>query len=128
MSTNAQADTNVRAVWPRDDYTRVPYSLFLDRDVFEQEQVRVFRGPVWCYLALEAEIPRPGDFKTTVVGDTPVVVNRDATGAIHAFVNRCAHRGASAPLRSAGAAPRVRCRTPPRAAAAPAPRRSRRPA
>jgi anthranilate 1,2-dioxygenase large subunit len=28
------------------------------------------------------------------MGETPIVVNRDLNGAIYAFVNRCAHRGA----------------------------------
>ncbi|HEU0155813.1 MAG TPA: Rieske 2Fe-2S domain-containing protein, partial [Stellaceae bacterium] len=62
--------------------------------VYAREQERIFRGRVWNFLALEAEIPNPGDFRTGYVGDTPVVVNRDMTGKIHAFVNRCAHRGA----------------------------------
>ena len=100
---------NAEALWPCDDYTRVPYSLFLDQAVFDEEQARLFRGPVWCYLALEAEIPQPGDFKTTVVGDTPVIVNRDASGAIYAFVNRCAHRGAIVRREAFGNATDHRC-------------------
>ena len=43
---------------------------------------------------MEAEIPRPNDFKGTFVGDAPVVVTRDADGVLSAWVNRCAHRGA----------------------------------
>jgi len=80
--------------WPRNDYTRVPLWLYHDEKIYEAEQERVFRGPVWSYVALEAEIPNPGDFITTYVGDTPVIVNRGKTGEIHAMVNRCAHRGA----------------------------------
>jgi phenylpropionate dioxygenase-like ring-hydroxylating dioxygenase large terminal subunit len=49
---------------------------------------------VWNYVALEAEVPKPGDFKATFVGETPIVINRGKDGALHAFVNRCAHRGA----------------------------------
>jgi anthranilate 1,2-dioxygenase large subunit len=82
------------AIWPALDYSRVPYRLYHDAAVYEREQERVFRGPAWNYLALEAEIPEPGDFRATWVGDTPVIVNRDRNGDIHAFVNRCAHRGA----------------------------------
>src|SRR3546814_3991712 len=36
----------------------------------------------------------PGDFKSTFVGDTPVVVTRTPEGDFAAWVNRCAHRGA----------------------------------
>ena len=81
--------------WPAPDFSRVPYAVFGDQDIFELEQERIFRGPVWCYLALEAEVPRPGDFKSVFVGDRSVVVNRDADGSLHAFLNRCAHRGST---------------------------------
>ncbi len=81
-------------LWPRQDYSRVPYRLYHDPNIFELEHERVFRGPVWSVLALEAELPNNGDFLVTHVGQIPVVVNRASTGEIHAFVNRCAHRGA----------------------------------
>ena len=79
--------------WPAEDYSRVPYRVFTDQEIFDREQELIWKGPVWNYLALEAEIPNPGDFLVTYVGDTPVVVNRAEDGSIHAWVNRCAHRG-----------------------------------
>ena len=79
--------------WPNNDFSAVPYPVFYDQEVFNAEQERVFRGPLWCYAALQAEIPNPGDYKSTFVGDTPIVVDRAEDGTIHAFVNRCAHRG-----------------------------------
>ena len=82
-----------RMDWPAADFSRIPYSVFVDRDIHRLEQERVFQGPVWCYAALEAELPSPGDYVVTEIGDTPVVVARDHAGAVHAFVNRCAHRG-----------------------------------
>ena len=82
------------AIWPRLDYSRVPYRLYHDPEAYQREQERIFRGPTWNFLGREAEVPNLGDFRTTYVGDTPVIVNRDANGAIHALVNRCAHRGA----------------------------------
>jgi anthranilate 1,2-dioxygenase large subunit len=80
--------------WPRNDYSRVPYWLYHDKPIYDAEQERIFRGPTWNYVALEAEIPKPGDFRTSFVGDTPVIVNRAKDGSLHAMVNRCAHRGA----------------------------------
>jgi anthranilate 1,2-dioxygenase large subunit len=80
--------------WPRNDYSRVPYRLYHDEDLYRLEMERIFRGPVWNYLALDAELPKPGDYRTCWVGDTSVVVSRSAEGKVHAFVNRCAHRGA----------------------------------
>jgi anthranilate 1,2-dioxygenase large subunit len=81
-------------LWPQKDYTRVPYRLFTDAEIYAQEQQKIFRGPIWNYVGLEAEIPNPGDFKTTFVGETPVIINRTLDGSLAAMVNRCAHRGA----------------------------------
>ncbi len=80
--------------WTAGDFTRVPYTVYQDPDVYRQEQEQIFRGPVWCYLALDAELPNPGDYKSTFVGDTPVVVTRGADQGLYAWVNRCAHKGA----------------------------------
>jgi phenylpropionate dioxygenase-like ring-hydroxylating dioxygenase large terminal subunit len=79
---------------PSADFTSVPFALHVEPALFEREQERIFRGPTWNYLGLEAEVPNPGDFVTTYVGLTPVVLSRAKDGALHAFVNRCAHRGA----------------------------------
>jgi phenylpropionate dioxygenase-like ring-hydroxylating dioxygenase large terminal subunit len=81
--------------WPAADFTQVPFSVHVDPDLFELEQQRIFHGPTWNYLGLESEIPNAGDFVSTYVGLTPVVLNRGKDGKLHAFVNRCAHRGAT---------------------------------
>jgi anthranilate 1,2-dioxygenase large subunit len=83
-----------RLEWPAADFTSVPFAAHVDAELFEREQERIFRGPTWNYLGLEAEVPKPGDFVTSYVGLTPVVLSRAKDGALHAFVNRCAHRGA----------------------------------
>jgi anthranilate 1,2-dioxygenase large subunit len=82
------------AIWPALDYSRVPYRLYHDAELYGREQERIFRGPVWNFLGLDAEIPNPGDFRATYVGETPVIFNRDRSRTVKAFVNRCAHRGA----------------------------------
>jgi phenylpropionate dioxygenase-like ring-hydroxylating dioxygenase large terminal subunit len=80
--------------WPAEGVTRVPYWVYQDADLYAREQERIFRGATWSFVGLEAELPRPGDFKSTFVGDMPVVVARDEGGALRCFENRCAHRGA----------------------------------
>ena len=81
------------AHWP-EKLTRVPYWAFQRQDVYAAEQERIFRGPAWHYLCLEADITSPGDWRTTFVGDASVVVTRNAQGEVRAFENRCSHRGA----------------------------------
>ncbi|HEX4183398.1 MAG TPA: anthranilate 1,2-dioxygenase large subunit AndAc [Caulobacteraceae bacterium] len=80
--------------FPRRDGSRVPYEIFSSQAVYDREQELIYRGPTWSFLALEAEIKAPGDYKSTFIGDTPVVVTRTEDGEVAAWVNRCAHRGA----------------------------------
>ncbi len=80
--------------WPDNDLSRAPYRVYTDTELYALEQERIFRGPTWNFLALECEIPNPGDYKTTYVGDAPVLVARAQDGSINAMVNRCAHKGA----------------------------------
>ncbi len=96
-------------IWPAKDYTRIPYWLFTNEEVYKIEQQKIFRGPVWNYVGLEAEIPKPGDFKTTFVGETPVIINRIEDGSLVAMVNRCAHRGAIVRREAYGNAADHRC-------------------
>jgi anthranilate 1,2-dioxygenase large subunit len=88
------ADTPPVAGFPRRDGSRIPYAVFTSQEIYDREQALIFRGPTWSFLGLEAEIPQPGDFKSTFIGDTPVVMTRDEDGDLAAWVNRCAHRGA----------------------------------
>ncbi len=76
------------------DGSRTPYAVFHSQAIYDLEQERIFRGPTWSFLGLEAEIRQPGDFKSTFIGDTPVVMTRTDDGGLAAWVNRCAHRGA----------------------------------
>jgi anthranilate 1,2-dioxygenase large subunit len=82
-------------VFPRADGSRIPYTVFNSPEIYALEQDRIYRGPIWSFLGLEAEIPSPGDFKSTFIGETPVVVTRTKEGTLAAWVNRCAHRGAA---------------------------------
>jgi anthranilate 1,2-dioxygenase large subunit len=99
--TRTTADTAGR-IWPSDGMTRVPYWVFQDRDIYAAEQRRIFQGPSWNYLCLSVEVKNTGDFVTTFVGDTSVIVSRDSDGELYAFENRCAHRGALIALESRG--------------------------
>jgi anthranilate 1,2-dioxygenase large subunit len=79
--------------WPSNALSEVPFRVYTDPAQYALEQERVFQGPTWSYLCLAAEIANPGDYVATTIGEAEVLVTRDAAGAIHGFVNRCAHRG-----------------------------------
>jgi phenylpropionate dioxygenase-like ring-hydroxylating dioxygenase large terminal subunit len=95
--------------WPRTDFTQVPFAVHVDPALFELEQHRLFHGRTWNFLGLEADLPKAGDFVATYVGTTPVVLNRSKDGSLHAFVNRCAHRGAAVVRERRGNAPNHTC-------------------
>ena len=95
--------------WPADGLTRVPYSVFQREDVYASEQKRLFQGPCWHFLCMEAEVAAPGDFRTTFVGDMPVIVSRDQDSEVHVWENRCAHRGALICLQQRGQAKDFSC-------------------
>ncbi len=52
-------------IWPTLDYSRVPYRLYHDVEIYKREQERIFKGPTWNYLCLDSEIPSPGDFRAS---------------------------------------------------------------
>ena len=80
--------------WPDDSVARVPYWVYQDEANYRRELERLFEGPTWNFVCLEADIPEKGDYRTNVVGAMPVIVVRDVNGAVNCFENRCAHRGA----------------------------------
>ena len=73
--------------WPVEGAARVPSWVYSDQDVYNREQERIFSGPNWSYVALEAEIPNPYDFVRANIGDKPVVVTRDGNGSVNVFAN-----------------------------------------
>src|SRR5690349_6472531 len=79
--------------WPG-DLTETPDWVYTDDNIYQREIERIFHGPTWNYVALEAEIPNPGDFIRSNVGPTTVVVARCQNGSISVVENRCAHRAA----------------------------------
>jgi anthranilate 1,2-dioxygenase large subunit/terephthalate 1,2-dioxygenase oxygenase component alpha subunit len=79
--------------WPTEGESRVPFRIYTDAEIYQQEQQRIFRGDTWHFVALAQEVPNSGDYKTNHIGDTPIIIARDPQGQVKVFVNRCAHRG-----------------------------------
>ncbi|MCS6765273.1 MAG: aromatic ring-hydroxylating dioxygenase subunit alpha [Candidatus Protistobacter heckmanni] len=81
--------------WESAGSSRIPFAVYTGEDQHRKELERFFYNKHWCYVGLEAEIPNPGDFIRTVVGERSVIVARDNEGGVNVFENVCAHRGMS---------------------------------
>jgi len=78
--------------WPEAGPSRVPNWVYTDPDIFAREQERIFEGPSWLYVCLDAEIPNPGDFTRSRLGTRDVVAVRGNDGQVRVLLNSCAHR------------------------------------
>jgi salicylate 5-hydroxylase large subunit len=79
--------------WDGDSTSRIPFGVYTSDELHRTELERFFYRDHWCYVGLEAEIPNPGDFVRTVVGERSVIMVRDKSGDVNVIENVCAHRG-----------------------------------
>jgi phenylpropionate dioxygenase-like ring-hydroxylating dioxygenase large terminal subunit len=66
--------------------------IFIEPEIYQQELKQIF-ARCWLFLCHDSQIPLPGDFFTTYMGEDPVLVIRDNDRQVHAFLNVCRHRG-----------------------------------
>ena len=74
------------------DVRSLPWSWYTDPAVLQLERERIFRRS-WQYVGHLGDVPEPGSFAATAVGDVPVVLVRDRDDTLRAFLNVCRHRG-----------------------------------
>src|SRR3546814_20099748 len=55
--------------------------------------MKLIFGQHWVYVAVESEIPEPGDYVTIDLHKNSIVLVRDDNGEVKAFHNVCRHRG-----------------------------------
>jgi salicylate 5-hydroxylase large subunit len=92
--------------WNGTGSSRVPFWAYTDAQLYQRELEKIFYGEHWCYVGLEVEIPKLGDYKLTWVGERQVIMVRDRKNlgklesdpkfldtGIRVVENRCAHRG-----------------------------------
>jgi 3-phenylpropionate/trans-cinnamate dioxygenase subunit alpha len=83
--------------------------IFSDPGLYEIEKERIF-GRSWLLLGHESQLPRPGSFLRTWMGEESVLATRDRNGKLHAHLNACRHRGYQLCQEDRGTGQRFQCR------------------
>lgn len=71
---------------------RVHRSVYIDPALFELEMERIWHR-TWVYVGHESQVRQAGDFFSTEVGRSPVVMVRHTDGKVRVVFNRCSHKG-----------------------------------
>jgi len=87
---------------------RVARRSFTEQGLLDAERAHIF-DTCWLYLGHGSEVPKPGSFVTRAVGGRNIIFNRDAGGAVRAFLNTCPHRGATVCRERQGSAKSFTC-------------------
>ncbi|HTE85707.1 MAG TPA: Rieske 2Fe-2S domain-containing protein [Dehalococcoidia bacterium] len=67
-------------------------ALFSHPDIYEQELEQIF-ARMWLFVGHVSQIPNPGDFVRSRMGEEQVIVTRGRDNQIHVMLNSCPHRG-----------------------------------
>jgi len=90
MTTYRDRPDAIRAL-VQDD--RVHRDVYLSEELFALEQERFFAS-TWLYVGHASQVPNAGDYWSLELAGRPVMMVRQADGAVRVLYNRCAHKGA----------------------------------
>ncbi|MGY0399410.1 MAG: aromatic ring-hydroxylating oxygenase subunit alpha [Ostreibacterium sp.] len=82
--------------------------FYNDQNILDLELKAIFEHE-WMFAGNSSEIPNAGDYLTTMIGKTGVIVTRTEEGVLRAYQNSCRHRGSIVCLEAKGHANKFVC-------------------
>lgn len=86
----------------------IPKNRYVSREFMAQEWEKVWTK-VWLVGCHVDEVPAPGDYVTTDIGDESILIVHGEDGIIRSFYNACNHRGNQVKFDDAGTARTLVC-------------------
>ena len=74
------------------DRGKISREIFIAPEFHREELEKLFTR-AWLFVGHESQIPNPGDFFVSRMGEESVILCRDQAGAVHVFLHSCRHRG-----------------------------------
>src|SRR5262245_36097900 len=71
---------------------QVSRESFVNETIYQQELEQIF-ARAWLFVGHASQIPKPGDFFVSCMGEESVILARDRDERVHMFLNSCRHRG-----------------------------------
>jgi len=71
---------------------QISRELFVNDEIYKKELENLFTR-AWLFVGHESQIPNPGDFFVSRMGEESVILCRDREKKVRVFLNSCRHRG-----------------------------------
>jgi phenylpropionate dioxygenase-like ring-hydroxylating dioxygenase large terminal subunit len=66
--------------------------IFVNEEIYRQELEQIFARS-WLFIGHESQVPNPGDYVVSCMGEESVILTRDSRNELHVLLNTCRHRG-----------------------------------
>ncbi len=71
----------------------VDREIYVNSEIYQQELEQIF-ARCWLFIGHESQVPNPGDFVISRMGEEEVIMVRDRKDKkVHVFLNSCRHKG-----------------------------------
>jgi phenylpropionate dioxygenase-like ring-hydroxylating dioxygenase large terminal subunit len=87
---------------------QISREIFVNEEIYHEELEKLF-ARVWLFVGHESQIPKPGDYFVSGMGEESVILCRDRAGKVHVFLNSCRHRGMKVCRYDEGSTPVFTC-------------------